>query len=112
MVWNCNSNGKQYVVGQLTKNEQYEFKYCKEIEEALKVGFTPLISFGDVNTAYKSENLFPVFASRLPDRKRKDIKKILHKYGLREYDSYELLRSSGAKLPTDHLQFRDPLQVS
>ena len=55
LVWNCRSNGKQYVVGQLSKNEQYEFKYCKEIEEALKVGFTPLISFEDVNAVYKSE---------------------------------------------------------
>ena len=65
-----------------------------------------------MNAVYKYENLFPVFASRLPDRRRKDIKKILYKYGLLEYDSYELLRRSGAKLPTDHLQFRDLLQAS
>ena len=43
--------------------------------------------------------LFPVFASCLPDRKRKDIDKILQKYGLKEFDEYELLKKSGARLP-------------
>lgn len=58
---------------------------------------------------YKCEELFPVFSSRLPDRKRKDIKKILEKYGLKEYDSYQLLKRSGARLPIDNLQFVDPI---
>lgn len=49
------------------------------------------------------------FASRLPDGKRKDIKKVLHKYGLREYDAYELLKASGARLPIDSLKFVDPI---
>ena len=54
---------------------------------------------------YRSEELFPAFSSRLPDRKRKDIDKILKKYNLDEYDTYELLKRSGAKLPIDNLQF-------
>ncbi len=58
----------------LQKNGQYEFQYCEDIEKALEVGFTPLVSFERLNVVYKSEILFPVFASRLPDRKRKDIK--------------------------------------
>ena len=41
LIWKCASSGRQYVVGQLTKNEQYEFQYCEEIEEPLKVGFRP-----------------------------------------------------------------------
>ncbi len=76
LIWKCASNRRQYIVGQLTKNGQYEFQYCEEIEKALEVGFTPLVSFERLNVVYKSEKLFPVFASRLPDRKRKDIKKI------------------------------------
>lgn len=109
LIWKCASNTRQYIVGQLTKNGQYEFQYCEEIEEALKVGFTPLVSFEKLDVVYKSEKLFPVFASRLPDRKRKDINKILKKYGLEEYDSYQLLKKSGAKLPIDNLQFIDPI---
>ena len=109
LIWKCTSNRRQYIIGQLTKNGQYEFQYCEEIEEALAVGFSPLVSFERLNVVYKSENLFPVFASRLPDRKRKDIKKILKKYGLEEYDSYQLLKKSGAKLPIDNLQFIDPI---
>ena len=52
--------------------------------------------------------LFPVFASRLPDRKREDIDKILQKYGLKEFDEYELLKKSGARLPIDNLEFIVP----
>ncbi len=109
LIWKCSSNRRQYIVGQLTKNGQYEFKYCEEIKEAMDVGFTPLVSFEKLDFVYKSETLFPVFASRLPDRKRKDISKILAKYGLKEYDSYQLLKKSGAKLPIDNLQFIDPI---
>lgn len=109
LIWKCASNRRQYIVGQLTKNGQYEFQYCEEIEEACKVGFTPLVSFERLDDVYKCEELFPVFASRLPDRKRKDINKILEKYGLKEYDSYQLLKRSGARLPIDNLQFIDPI---
>ena len=53
--------------------------------------------------------LFPVFWSRLPDRKRRGIEKILEKYGLDEYDDYKLLKRSGARLPIDNLEFIDPI---
>lgn len=109
LIWKCETTRRQYIVGQLTKNGQYEFEYCKEIEDAKKVGFFPLVSFEETDRVYKSEELFPVFSSRLPDRKRKDISKILDKYGLQEYDAYQLLKRSGAKLPIDNLQFIDPI---
>ena len=68
-----------------------------------------MISFKETNRVYKSAELFPAFSSRLPDRKRKDIDKILERYGLDTYDAYELLKRSGAKLPIDNLQFIDPI---
>ena len=77
LIWKCSSNRRQYIVGQLSKNGQYEFCYCEEFNEAVKEGFSPLISFEDTNRVYKSQELFPAFSSRLPDRKRKDINKIL-----------------------------------
>lgn len=109
LVWKCTSNRRQYIVGQLTKNGQYEFQYFGEIKDALKAGFKPLVSFEKIDDVYKCEELFPVFSSRLPDRKRKDINKILEKYRLKEYDSYQLLKRSGARLPIDNLQFIDPI---
>lgn len=109
LIWKCSSNRRQYIVGQLSKNGQYEFCYCEEFNEAVKEGFSPLISFEDTNRVYKSQELFPAFSSRLPDRKRKDINKILKRYGLEQYNSYELLKRGGAKLPIDNLQFIDPI---
>lgn len=109
LVWKCDSTRRQYIVGQLTKNGQYEFRYCGEIAAAIEAGFTQLVSFSDLEQLYTSKELFPVFASRLPDRKRKDIERILRKYGLEEYDSYQLLKKSGARLPIDNLQFIDPI---
>lgn len=109
LIWKCDSTRRQYIVGQLTKNGQYEFKYGEEFEEAKEAGFRPLVSFEKPDKVYTCKELFPVFASRLPDRKRRDIKKILEKYGLEKYDAYQLLKKSGAKLPIDNLQFIDPI---
>lgn len=109
LIWQDSESRRQYIVGQLSKNGNYEFKYSNEISLALEAGFQPLVAFKDIQKTYYSDTLFPAFSSRLPDRKRKDIGTILHKYGLKEYDSYQLLKASGARLPIDHLQFVDPI---
>lgn len=75
LIWKCTSNRRQYIVGQLTKNGQYEFQYGGEIKDAIKVGFKPLVSFEKLGNVYKCEELFPVFSSRLPDKKEKILKK-------------------------------------
>ena len=109
LVWKDIKTRRQYIVGQLSKNGQYEFNYGFEVEEAIKQGFKLLISFEEINKIYRSHILFPAFSSRLPDSKRKGIEKILSKYGLDEYDAYKLLKRSGAKLPIDNLEFIDPI---
>lgn len=109
LVWKDIKTRRQYTVGQLSKNGQFEFRYDSDVEKAMKNGFKLLISFGDLNKVYKSDILFPVFSSRLPDSKRKGIGKILSKYGLDEYNDYKLLKRSGAKLPIDNLEFIDPI---
>ena len=109
LIWKAEKNGKRYIVGQLAKNGEYEFRYYeKEIREAIKEGFEPFFCFRELDKVYTDTVLFPVFASRLPDRKRKDIDKILQKYGLKEFDEYELLKKSGARLPIDNLEFIVP----
>ena len=102
-------SGQQYIVGQLTKNSRYEFQYCDEVKNAIEDGFAPLLCFPDLNKQYEDEKLFSVFSSRLPDKKRKNIKDILKKYELEDYDEYALLKRSGARLPIDNLEFIDPI---
>ena len=109
LIWKSGESGKQYIVGQLTKNSRYEFEYCEEIKEAVKDGFVPLLCFPNLNKVYSDERLFPVFSSRLPDKKRKDIRQILGKYVMEKYDEYLLLKRSGARLPIDGLEFIDPI---
>ena len=42
LIWKAEKNGKRYIVGQLAKNGEYEFRYYdKEIREAIKEGFEP-----------------------------------------------------------------------
>lgn len=109
LVWKEPKSRRQYIIGQLSKNGQFEFNYGFEINDAIEKGFSLLIAFKDINKVYKSDMLFPVFSSRLPDKKRNDINKILCKYGMEEYDDYKLLKRSGAKLPIDNLEFIDPI---
>lgn len=109
LIWKSGQSGQQYIVGQLTRNSRYEFRYCNEVKEAAEDGFEPLLCFPDLNKKYEDEKLFSVFSSRLPDKKRKNIKDILKKYGLEDYDEYTLLKRSGARLPIDNLEFIDPI---
>lgn len=109
LIWKEPVTRRNYVVGQLSRNGQYEFCYGYEVENAMEKGFEPLISFEDTNKIYKSHTLFPTFSSRLPDRKRRGIEKILSKYGLKTFDEYKLLKRSGARLPIDTLEFIDPI---
>ncbi len=49
--------------------------------------------------------IFAVFPSRLTEPSRPEIKEILATYGMTKYDDFELLKRSGAKLPTDNYEF-------
>ena len=109
LVWKSTTKHKRYIVGQLTKNGKYEFCYRDDLQEAINAGFKPLVAFPDLSQTYYSDTLFQGFASRLPDKKRKDINKILDRYGLKDYDEYELLKRSHAILPIDTFEFVDPV---
>lgn len=99
----------RFLIGVLSKysSGKYEFKYCFSAEINKCIGFNGIEAFPDFNKTYTSDRLFPVFSSRLPDKNRKDISKILKKYGLKEYDEFQLLVRSGGKLPIDNLEFTD-----
>lgn len=109
LVWKDNETRRLFTVGELSRNGQFEFMYGLEVEEAIGKGFNLLLPFPEVNKVYECPKLFPIFASRLPDKRRKGIEKILNKYNMDEYDEYTLLKRSGASLPIDNLQFIDPI---
>lgn len=110
VIWKNADNGARYEIGRLSKNDCYEFIYEKNnLDRAIANGFEPLVAFPNFEKTYKNDEVFPAFSSRLPDKRRKDINQILEKYDLNEYDAFELLRKSGGKLPTDSLEFIDPI---
>lgn len=109
VVWQDPKSRSKYVIGTLTRNGHYEFSYGVELEQAKACGFMPLVAFPSFEKPYEEDTVFPTFSCRLPDAKRKDIQRILADYGLTEYDEFELLKRSGARLPTDTLEFIDPI---
>lgn len=107
LVWTDVNTGNKYKVAELYKQENtFYFKYILDnVKEAQKVGFKLLVAFPQINALYDNPKLFANFASRLPESTRPEIKEILETYGMTEYDDFELLKRSGAKLPTDNYEF-------
>lgn len=109
LIWKDPKTRRNYTIGKLEKTgSTYAFEYGEEAEDAKKAGWEPLEAFPR-EMRYESETVFPAFSSRLPDRKRRDISKILQKYGLEKYDEFELLKKSGARLPIDTYELIDPI---
>lgn len=108
LIWQDPNSRRNFIIGKLTRGEKYKFEYMPEAEEARKEGWHELNAFPKVEE-YFSDIVFPIFSSRLPDRKRRDINEILKKYSLQSYDEFELLRKSGAQLPIDTYHFIDPI---
>lgn len=97
-----------YFIGRIERKgpDCYTFTYEKDNPLfAVKKGFKLFPEFADTNKEYTSSKLFNTFASRLPNRNRKDIANILKKYDLLEYDEFNLLREGHGILPIDNLIF-------
>lgn len=107
LVWKDIKTGNKYRIGELYKKDNtFYFKYIVDnVKKAQKDGFNLLIAFPQINALYDNPKLFANFAARLPEPTRPEIKEILATYGMTEYDEFELLKRSGAKLPTDNYEF-------
>ena len=108
LIWKDPHTRSNFIVGKLSRNGKYTFEYFGDFGKAESCGWSKLEAFPE-EIVYESDVLFPVFASRLPDKKRRDIDKILEKYELSEFDEFELLRKSEGKLPIDTYSFIDPI---
>lgn len=107
LMWTSPFDNKQFRIGKLYKeNEKFYYEYIKEnVERAKKSGFSELIAFPDIDKKYECDTLFASFSARLPDKRRNDIKEILDTWKMEQYDEFELLKRSGAKVNTDTLEF-------
>jgi len=108
VVWKDPRSRRNYIIGKLTRGEKYTFEYCEDYKEAEKAGWELLNAFPE-EKIYESDTLFAAFSSRLPNPKRRGMDTILEKYGLTEYDGYELLKKSTGRLPFDTYEFIDPI---
>lgn len=98
------SSHSRVLVGSIVREpDLYKFSYSEKYKNSSF--FVPIFPFLQKDTEYSSSNLFPVFASRLPDPKRRDIEQILSKYNMTEYDQFTLLQKSQGRLPIDTLEF-------
>ncbi len=69
VIWKNPGTERNYIVGKLEKTDKgFSFEYCDEYEEALNDGWAGIESFPE-DKKYESNILFPVFQSRLPDKK-------------------------------------------
>jgi len=94
-------DGNKVLIGELAKNnDEYIFRYTPGTTDRPE-GFIRVPTFRDIGKVYKSNNLFLFFANRLFDRKRPDLPQILERYGLAEYNEWELLKATRARLMTD-----------
>lgn len=113
IYWKEPKNHRRLHVGNLSYvNDEYVFQYEADYKYLLDKGFLPIIPFFEFTEKYTSKTLFPAFACRLPDPKRKDINYILAKYGLSEYNAFQLLAKSGGRSPSDRLEFIEAIDIS
>lgn len=108
LIWKDPQTRQNFTIGKLGSGSKYSFEYSDDVGKAENNGWAKFEVFPE-EKVYESDVLFPVFASRLPDKKRRDIDKILAKYGLSTFDEIELLRKSEGRLPIDTYSFIDPI---
>jgi len=102
-------HGEKILIGELAKSEnEYFFKYTPKKADKPE-GFFRVPTFKDVNRVYKSDRLFLFFVNRLYDRGRPDLPQLLEKYGLRNYDEWELLKATKARLLTDGYELAESI---
>ncbi|GAA0121199.1 MAG: hypothetical protein KID00_07100 [Clostridium argentinense] len=93
-----NSDGEKIKVGELIKKEsKFYFKYDVEgVKRAEEYGFTPLPNLPRINSKYFREEVFRTFAERVEAKT------------LNDEEIFDLIKTTGAKLAEDQLEFFNP----
>lgn len=108
LAWQDPASRCWFPVGKLaTHNGGYRFVYTKGAQRAAeKCQFSPLTLFPDLKAVYESDQLFPLFANRLPQRSRTDYAAFVEWLNLPkdEEDPIAVLVRSGGRRVTDNLE--------
>lgn len=105
LAWQDPHSRRWFPVGRLTLNNgSYQFVYtCGAREAQEKCNFQPISMFPRLDRPYESEELFPLFANRVPSRSRLDYGQYVEWLNLPEHESDPLaiLLRSGGRRATD-----------
>lgn len=100
-----------YPVGVLSfDGASYEYAYLENVRDV--PDFRPLLGLEDIDTRYRSSQLFPVFAQRVMDLRRPDYSRYVTSLGLDPTSTtpWEQISRSGGRRQGDTLQlFPEPL---
>jgi len=105
IAWQDTQSHRWAPVGRLTREEDiYQFVYTRGAEEM--PNFRPFGRMRDLHKAYKSEELFPIFANRILAKNRPEYQAYLKWLGMSEaqYDALEELARTGGLRATDSLE--------
>lgn len=102
LVWR-QPERRWWPVGRLRREGgEYIFQYTRGALAAQSFGFRPLLTFPDLDMAYVTTELFPLFANRLPPATRGDYRDFVEALDLQgEEDPLILLGRSGGERQTD-----------
>lgn len=106
VCWQAPESRKWHPIGQLLHDDGYRFLYTHGAETALREGFEPLLSFPEMGKAYRSHDIFPVFANRIMGPERPEFPRYLERLALTSEQATPmelLVRSTGAKT-TDNIE--------
>lgn len=112
VVWKQPRSRQRYLIGRLwSEGGRYHFRYIvdhpRSVREAQGAGFRLFDAFPHIDGEWSSETLFPVFWRRLP---REWHWPSLERQGIDVADPLEILRVTGGRLPTDTLEFLEPIE--
>ncbi len=105
IAWQDKTTRRWAPVGRLSReNGVYRFVYTRGAEET--PNFRPFGRMADLHKAYKSEELFPIFANRILAKNRPEYRDYLKWLGLSEaqHDALEELSRTGGLRATDSLE--------
>jgi len=102
-------NDNKYLLGELNKDDGYYYFEINEdgLKMALRQGCFGIGRINILEKINKSEELFDFFKNRIPPKDNQDIDRFLKSIGLEEYDEYEILKRTGARLVTDRYFLED-----
>ncbi len=115
LAWQDPEKRQWHPVGRLDQsNGTYVFHYTEGAREAQRHGFTPIVSFPDLEATYESDQIFPLFANQVLPPSRPEYDDFIEWLSIPkgEADPVAILARSGERM-TDTLEiFPQPDKTS